>query len=348
MPFTKRSFSVVGGASGSGGQFIVDYIEAADQTARFALVVPDDIQEGDVVHQLSDDTWWRLIDDANVANVNGWSQRHKDGVVAAASSTDEAVARFDGTGGNTVQNSVVKVNDAGDVTSPTGRLITSPALTANNEFPAFTTKWKEWLNGADDLAYGFHDTNIFGTGTVVYGFAFNRAHLDASPNTDKDMVVAAIEASAVGGPADGGVIGLIGSPASFFFMDDGAGTTEIVVGAAQGDNLSVFRPAADQMILTGGLSLKRVSTATNYTTLIKDSYIGVTDTTSPRTITIIPAATAGVGATQIIKDESGAAGTNAITLDGDGDDIDGSPTLVINADHGVARIISDGANWFTF
>jgi hypothetical protein len=46
------------------------------------------------------------------------------GVVGPGSSTDNAVARFDGTTGQTIQNSLVIVSDAG--------LLTAPSLAATN------------------------------------------------------------------------------------------------------------------------------------------------------------------------------------------------------------------------
>src|SRR5438128_2357015 len=59
----------------------------------------------------------------------------------------------------------------------------------------------------------------------------------------------------------------------------------------------------------------RTATATTYTALTTDVYIGVTSTASARTINLPAAATCGAGKTYIVKDESGAAGTNNITID---------------------------------
>ena len=50
----------------------------------------------------------------------------------------------------------------------------------------------------------------------------------------------------------------------------------------------------------------------------------------------------------IIKDESGSAGTLSITVAGGGPNIDGIATLPISSDYGVARVYSDGTNWFTW
>lgn len=96
-----------------------------------------------------------------------------------------------------------------------------------------------------------------------------------------------------------------------------------------------------------GLALNRTATATNYTTVKSDGIVGVTDTSVARTITLGSVA-AFAGNTVTIKDESGGAGTNSITVATEGsENIDGAATLVISTNYGVARLYSDGANWFT-
>jgi len=60
------------------------------------------------------------------------------GVVGPGSSTDNAVVRWDGTTGVTIQNSLVTISDAGAITTPAG--ITSATLTpANGATGTFTT-----------------------------------------------------------------------------------------------------------------------------------------------------------------------------------------------------------------
>ena len=49
-----------------------------------------------------------------------------------------------------------------------------------------------------------------------------------------------------------------------------------------------------------------------------------------------------------VKDESGAASTNNITVDTHGSEtVDGSATDTINENHGSKTYNSDGSNWFT-
>jgi hypothetical protein len=82
-----------------------------------------------------------------------------------------------------------------------------------------------------------------------------------------------------------------------------------------------------------------------------ETIIGVTDTSVPRTITLLTADNLA-GRIYIIKDESGAAGTNNITLvpQGGAERIDNAVNILITVDYGVIRVYSagDGVNWFTF
>ena len=76
--------------------------------------------------------------------------------------------------------------------------------------------------------------------------------------------------------------------------------------------------------------------------------VGVTDTSAPRTITLLTADLLA-GRVIIVKDESGAAGTNNITIATEGAElIDGAATATISTNYGVVRLYSDGTNWFTF
>jgi len=94
--------------------------------------------------------------------------------------------------------------------------------------------------------------------------------------------------------------------------------------------------------------MKRKTTASNYTVLTSDFYVGVTSTAAARTITLPLASSAEDGKIYIIKDESGGASTNNITINGNGaETIDGG-SVTISTDYGSIKVICDGANWFTF
>lgn len=94
----------------------------------------------------------------------------------------------------------------------------------------------------------------------------------------------------------------------------------------------------------------RLAKAANYTVTAADpGTLAITSTAAARTITL-PAATVWRPGTQLkVKDESGAAATNNITITRAGTDtIDGANTLVINTNYGKATIYTDGVSkWFT-
>lgn len=94
------------------------------------------------------------------------------------------------------------------------------------------------------------------------------------------------------------------------------------------------------------IELERTAVAADYTTTDSDLLIAVTSTAAARTITLL-SATVTEGRIFIIKDESGAAGTNNITIATEGSEtIDGSATLVISTNYGSATLYSDGVDWF--
>lgn len=137
------------------------------------------------------------------------------------------------------------------------------------------------------------------------------------------------------------------------FGDDAGGTTGVKVNVRYGRGNSVgsviLLDGDNQTVdATGvGFKLKRTATATNYTATSADYIIAVTSTASARTITL-PAVAGTTGRVYVIKDESGGAATNNITIDGNASEtIDGATTKVINTNYGTSTIYSNGSAWFT-
>lgn len=90
--------------------------------------------------------------------------------------------------------------------------------------------------------------------------------------------------------------------------------------------------------------------ATTYAILDTDYIIGVADTSSPVTITL-PAQLApdNIGQIYVVKDQSGGALINNITIEvSGGANIDGNPTVAINTNYGSLSFYCNGAQWFTF
>jgi len=78
-----------------------------------------------------------------------------------------------------------------------------------------------------------------------------------------------------------------------------------------------------------------------------EALIGVTDTSAARTVTLDTDDVID-GKTIIIKDESGGAATNNITIATEASEtIDGASTATISTDYGYIKVYSDGTNWFT-
>ena len=85
------------------------------------------------------------------------------------------------------------------------------------------------------------------------------------------------------------------------------------------------------------------------TTLSNEVIIAVTNTDIPRTVTLPSPNLNDNGKIIIIKDESGQAGINNITIETSANEtIDGESTKLINTNYGVIRLYSNGENWFIF
>lgn len=97
---------------------------------------------------------------------------------------------------------------------------------------------------------------------------------------------------------------------------------------------------------TTGQFIKRTGTATSYTVLTTDFVIAVTDTTAARTVTLLN--TPLVNQLFVIKDESGAAATNNISITcADGSTtIDGATTQKINTNYGAVSLYYNGTSYF--
>lgn len=92
--------------------------------------------------------------------------------------------------------------------------------------------------------------------------------------------------------------------------------------------------------------MKRREVSANYAMVKTDELVAVTSTAAARTITLPPASSMRERLVTI-KDESGGAGTNNITIDGYGaETIDGSATKVISSNYGTASMYSTGMAWF--
>ncbi len=99
------------------------------------------------------------------------------------------------------------------------------------------------------------------------------------------------------------------------------------------------------------IDLKRTAVSGNYTMLDTDFLLGVTSTSSAWTITIPTAVITSQAGRWVcwVFDESGAAGTNNITIATEGaETINGAGTVAIDANYEGMMLYSDGTNLFGF
>lgn len=130
-----------------------------------------------------------------------------------------------------------------------------------------------------------------------------------------------------------------GADAGWLRYDHSTNTMEIGAGAV---TLMTFN--VNRAIFNRGIQMTRTGAGANYTVLATDHTIGVSSTAAPRTITL-PAAGRVQGQRYEIKDESGGAGTNNITVSGNGANIDGASTYVINTNYGSVTVYWTGSAW---
>lgn len=105
-------------------------------------------------------------------------------------------------------------------------------------------------------------------------------------------------------------------------------------------------PTFSQAVVgTGQLVEQYVQTPISYQVLNTDAIIGVSSTAAARTITM-PASSLVTGQRWTIKDESGACSVNNITISGNGKNIDGAATYVMNTNYAAVDLYYSGSNFF--
>ena len=101
-------------------------------------------------------------------------------------------------------------------------------------------------------------------------------------------------------------------------------------------------------VLSSPLLLKNITKAADYTVEKSDSYIGITDTSSARTITLPALASIEDGQVIIVKDQSGACAVNNITVEGYlAETIDGAANYVLNTNYAALMVMKMPTGWFS-
>jgi hypothetical protein len=123
-------------------------------------------------------------------------------------------------------------------------------------------------------------------------------------------------------------------------------SNSIVLGNGCNVGIGTSTPTASLSVI-GGQIVKRTATATSYNVLSTDYLIAVTSTASARTITLPAASATNAGQVYYVKDESGGAGTNNITVNvSGGGNIDGASSIAIDQNYGLLMFYSSGSAWF--
>jgi hypothetical protein len=238
-------------------------------------------------------------------------------ITGTGASTDNAVVRNDGTAG-AIQTSGVLIDDSNNISGATSVAVTGGAylnalVVGNSGGGAQSMTFNNGPSGPS-----FHLTDAAGYSGWDTTVQITSSHTAVSSLRIK---------------------GRASQTANYFESVNSSGTTLNYV-------------SADGVIQAdAGLGGKRATTATSYTALKTDVFVGVTDNSSARTITLPAANTMKAGQVLIIKDEAGtAASANNITVARAGSDtIDGATSVTITADYGVLRLYSNGSSaWFSF
>jgi len=128
--------------------------------------------------------------------------------------------------------------------------------------------------------------------------------------------------------------------------NDFSGAAQGGVGPALPTAIPSFKATGNRGVVDYPAATPRVATAVNYTALASDGVVAVTSTATPRTITLPAASAMSPGAPLTVKDESGAAVTNNITISRAGTDtIEGAITKVISTNYGTVTLYSTGSVW---
>jgi hypothetical protein len=208
-------------------------------------------------------------------------------VVGPASSTDNAIARFDTTTGKLLQNSVVTVGDTGAVSGVTtlaaSTSVTTPIVQATNSAglalknSAGTTQMSMGAGGFDNLAINV-PTNINGANAQIDISPTGTGHVHIKPSGTGGVEIAPTNAGTMNNMVIGGTtpLAITGTTVTATsFVGSGASLTNVVNSLAASTGISVSgstgavtvtNTAPDQtVVLTAGTGISTSGTYPNFT-----------------------------------------------------------------------------------
>lgn len=133
----------------------------------------------------------------------------------------------------------------------------------------------------------------------------------------------------------------------YFTARAGVNTAQMVLNPSGNLGIGTMSPKS-MLHVNGSISVKRTASAAgNYTVLATDFLVGKSGITGGGdTVTLPDPAVAEVGRLYLVKDESGTAGTNSITINAAAGNVDGAASKTINVDYGSVWAYTNGSNWF--
>jgi hypothetical protein len=280
-------------------------------------------------------------------------------VTGAASSTDNALARFDSTTGKLIQNSNAILEDDGELTL---------TATGTGQVNLFTLTGNPGSGASNVIGFEVRNTNAtsnkvsFYLGGGAAGGTYNRAWgfgTDAAGSGAQTIYFYNGATGATPFYMAGDLAMFTGTiiPTSNGARLQVQTTTSTVVGltvtgaASQSANLQEWRDSTAAVLASvsaigtvnsTGLRLSTVTKTADYTATLADHTIRMDATSGNRTVTL-PAASTCSGLILVIKLISA---TNTVTIEGNASEtLDGALNIVINTQYALSKIQSNGTNW---
>jgi hypothetical protein len=209
--------------------------------------------------------------------------------------------------------------------------------TANNNSAFGEDSLGANTTGIRNSAFGRNalGTNITGSNNAALGYNAGQSQVTYT------------ECTFIGSNADASVNALTNAIA-IGYNSSVATSNSLVLGNGANVGIGTSSPTRSLTVI-GGQIVNVVESATNYTVLNSDYITGITSTAAPRTVTLPTAASANKGQIYVVKDQSGGAATNNITVNvNGGGNIDGAATKVINTNYGAFSFYSNGTQWYVW
>jgi hypothetical protein len=241
------------------------------------------------------------------------------------------------TGGNAIVTSGTGTTVAGNVqlqTGTTDRVVVHPTFTEFRD-AAEAFRITPVSAGTTQLTFAATDTAV----------QINQTTTAATPSAN--MTIQSQVTSAVSG--QGGSLSVIAGNATNTTSNGGAlnlasgtGTSTNGTVNLQPGGVTTASVVTNKFVLNKGWRRNVTAISTTYQVLVTDDYIAAT-TNAPYTATMPTSPTTGDAYT--FKDVSGGAGTNTLTISGNGNNIDGNASIVLNQAFAAVTLTFTGSQW---